>query len=70
MVFYFFMDDLTLNDMTLILSVDVNDVVLIETHVSYDKPFILIKKIKSKDHIIEIWNPRTKFKYDKNLWGK
>jgi len=54
MIFCFFMDDLTLNDMTLILSVDVNDVVLIETHVSYDKPFILIKKIKSKDHIIEI----------------
>jgi predicted RNA-binding protein len=48
MVFYFFMDDLTLNDMTLILSVDVNNVVLIETHVSYDKLFILIKKKKKK----------------------
>jgi predicted RNA-binding protein len=48
MIFCFFMDDLTLNDMTLILSVDVNNVVLIETHVSYDKLFIFIKKKKKK----------------------
>jgi hypothetical protein len=38
------MDDLTLNDMTLILGVDMNASVSIETHVTYDKPFILTEK--------------------------
>jgi hypothetical protein len=35
------MDSLALNDMTLILGVDMNINVSIETHVTYDKPFIL-----------------------------
>jgi hypothetical protein len=35
------MDSLALNDMTLILGFDMNVNVSIETHVTYDKPFIL-----------------------------
>lgn len=35
------MDNLTLNDMTLILGVAMNTNVSIETHVTYDKLFIL-----------------------------
>jgi hypothetical protein len=42
--FFFFMDELALNDMTLILGVDMNASMSIETHVIYDKPFILTKK--------------------------
>jgi uncharacterized membrane protein len=38
------MDDLMLNDMTLILGVYINVNLFIETHVTYDKPFILTKK--------------------------
>jgi uncharacterized membrane protein len=34
---YFFINDLTLNDMILILDVDMNATVSIETHVTYDK---------------------------------
>jgi hypothetical protein len=41
---FFFLDDLTLNDITLILGVDMNIVVSIETHMTYNKPFILMKK--------------------------
>jgi hypothetical protein len=43
--FFFLTDDLTLNDMTLILGVNMNASVSIETHVMYDKPFILKKKM-------------------------
>jgi hypothetical protein len=46
-VFYFFINDLALNDMTLILGIDMNARVLIETHVMYDKLFILTKKWSS-----------------------
>jgi hypothetical protein len=38
--FCFYTDDFTLTDMTLILGVDMNVVVSIETHVSYNKPLI------------------------------
>jgi hypothetical protein len=38
--FFFYTDDLALNNMTLILCVDMNVVVSIETHVSYNKPLI------------------------------
>jgi hypothetical protein len=41
LVFCFHMDSLALNDMTLILGFDMNVNVSIETHVTYDKPFIL-----------------------------
>jgi hypothetical protein len=44
--YLFFMDDLELNDITLILNVDMNASVSIETHVKCDKPFILIKNDK------------------------
>jgi hypothetical protein len=43
--FFFFglhMDNLTLNDMKLILGIDINANVSIETHMTYDKPFILM----------------------------
>jgi len=46
-VFYFFINDLALNDMTLILGIDMKARVLIETHVMYDKLFILTKKWSS-----------------------
>jgi hypothetical protein len=42
--FFVFMDDLAFNDMTLILSVNMNASVSIETHVKCDKPFILTEK--------------------------
>jgi hypothetical protein len=38
------MDDLALNDITLILGVDMNASVSIETHVTYDKSFIFYGK--------------------------
>jgi hypothetical protein len=38
------MDDLALNDMTLILGVDMNTSVAIETHMTYNKPFMLTEK--------------------------
>jgi hypothetical protein len=38
------MDDLTLNNMILILCVDMNASVSIETHMIDDKPFILMEK--------------------------
>jgi hypothetical protein len=41
-VFYFFINDLALNDMKLILGIDINANVSIETHMTYDKPFILM----------------------------
>jgi len=44
--FFFFMDDLALNDIILILSVDMNASVSIETHVKCEKPFILTKNDK------------------------
>jgi hypothetical protein len=40
---FIFMDYLELNDMTLILSVDMNARISIETYVACDKPFILTK---------------------------
>jgi hypothetical protein len=42
--FYFFLDDLALKDMTLILGVDMNASVSIETHIIYDKLFILMQE--------------------------
>jgi hypothetical protein len=45
------MDSLTLNDMTLILCIDMNSNVLIETHVTYDKPFILIDSRQNQDRV-------------------
>jgi hypothetical protein len=42
--FFFFIDNLELNDMTFILGVDMNVCLLIETHMTYYKPFILTKK--------------------------
>jgi hypothetical protein len=45
------MDSLTLNDMTLILGVDMNANVSIETHVTYDKPFILMDSRQNLDRV-------------------
>jgi len=45
------MDSLTLNDMTLILDVDMNANVSIETHVTYDKPFILMDSRQNLDRV-------------------
>jgi hypothetical protein len=66
------MDDLTLNDVTLILCSDMNANLSIETHMKYDKLLILRKKsdrgdlfkicAKPNDHILEIKNLMTKFK--------
>jgi hypothetical protein len=39
------MDNLTLNNIILILSVDINVSVLIETYMTYDKLLILTKKV-------------------------
>jgi hypothetical protein len=45
-VFFFFsMDDLALNDVTLILDTNVYANVSIETHMKYDKLLILRKKV-------------------------
>jgi hypothetical protein len=43
--FFFFMDDLTLNDVALILGVDMNADLSIEIHMKYDKLLILRKKL-------------------------
>lgn len=70
------MDDLILNDVILILNVDMDTDVSIETHMYYDKLLIFRKKRKKKksdkglfkicaklkDHIFEIKNSMTKFK--------
>jgi hypothetical protein len=42
--FFFLIDDLAFNDKTLILGVNMNASVSIETQVTFDKPFILTKK--------------------------
>jgi hypothetical protein len=39
------MDDFAHNDMTLILGIDMNTNVSIETHITYDKPFIFYRKL-------------------------
>jgi hypothetical protein len=44
-LFSFSMDDLALNDVTLILGTDIDTDVSIETHVKYDKLLILMKKV-------------------------
>jgi hypothetical protein len=36
------MNDLTLNNMTLIISIDINTNLSIKTHVTYDKPVIFL----------------------------
>ena len=46
--FYFLLDDLALNGMTLVLSVDMNVGVSIETHMTCDKPYIFNTKKKKK----------------------
>jgi hypothetical protein len=43
--FSFSIDDLTLNDVALILGVDMDTDVSIETHMKYDKLLILRKKV-------------------------
>jgi len=43
--FSFFMDDLTLNDVALILGIDMNADLSIEIHMKYDKLLILRKKL-------------------------
>jgi hypothetical protein len=43
------MDSLTLSNMTLILCIDMNSNVSIETHVTYDKLFILIDSRQNQD---------------------
>jgi hypothetical protein len=43
--FFFSIDDLTLNDVTLILGTDIDADVSIETHMKYDKLLILMKKV-------------------------
>jgi hypothetical protein len=48
---FYFRDDLTLNDMTLILNVDMNVNVPIEAHETYDKSFILMKKVIKKIYL-------------------
>jgi hypothetical protein len=45
------MDNLTLNDMKLILGIDINANVSIETHMTYDKPFILIDSRQNLDRV-------------------
>jgi hypothetical protein len=42
------MDELELNDIILILGVNINANVSIEIHMTYDKPFIFMKKIIKK----------------------
>jgi hypothetical protein len=52
--FFFFslrIDSLTLNDMTLILGIKMNTNVSIETHVTYDKPFILTDSRQNLDRV-------------------
>jgi len=52
--FFFFclhMDSLMLNNMTLILCIDMNSNVSIETHVTYDKLFILIDSRQNQDRV-------------------
>jgi hypothetical protein len=39
------MDDLAFNDITLILGVDMNARMSIETYMTYDKPFIFYGKV-------------------------
>lgn len=70
------MNDLALNDITLILSDDMNVSMSIEIYVKYDKPFILTKndkgtylkliQAKPNNHTLEIKNQRNKFESDKN----
>jgi hypothetical protein len=64
-------DDLAHNVMALILGADMDVDVSIETHMTYDNPLILTKKLernlfkiwaKLQDHVLEIKNLRTKFK--------
>jgi hypothetical protein len=43
-LFFIFLDDFALKDMTLILGVDMNASVSIETHITYDKLFILMQE--------------------------
>jgi hypothetical protein len=56
-LFFFFsffclhMDSLTLSNMTLILCIDMNSNVSIETHVIYDKLFILIDSRQNQDRV-------------------
>jgi hypothetical protein len=73
-------DDLTLNDLALISGVHMNASVLINTHMTYDKSFILTEKwfdglfkIWAKpnyNYILEIRNLMTKFKLKISLRTK
>jgi hypothetical protein len=46
--FFFFMDDLALNDLTLILSTDINVDVSIETHMKHGRLLILRIKVREE----------------------
>jgi hypothetical protein len=48
-IFFFWPDDLILNGVTLILNVDMNADVSIETHINYDKLLIFKKRKKKCD---------------------
>jgi len=52
------MDDLALNDMALILSVDMNVNVSIEIHIKYDKLLILRKKSDREAYLKSVQNLR------------
>jgi hypothetical protein len=43
--FFFFIDDLTPNDVALVLGADMDVDLSIETHMKYDKLLILMKKV-------------------------
>jgi hypothetical protein len=77
--FFFFMDDLALEDVALTLGSNIDAGASNETRVADGKPLILTVEwqrdlfktwIKPKDLILEIENSMTKFKSDENLGAK
>jgi hypothetical protein len=75
-IFYFLIDDLAFNDMTFLLSVNMDIDVSIEIHGIWQTIIFLTKKwkinlfkirAKLNDHILKIRNSKTKFKWNKNI---
>jgi hypothetical protein len=58
---YFFMNDLLLNDMTFVLSVDIDANVSIKTNIKYAKLLILRKKVTEGAYLKFVQNFRTIF---------
>jgi hypothetical protein len=62
------MDDFALNDLTLILGIDIDADMWIETHINYDKLLILKEKIDRMTYLKFMQNLRTIFLKLKTQW--